>query len=237
MAVFREVGSRNAEMRMRKWECGNSNRENVESERKRFKGKNKMPLAFDTLSHGTIAFGFFNIESDMLLCDRYFFFADDFCANLVDMVEHAEEQVYQTVWNVQTFANAKEIGDLMGAIHGVRFTGFIGELYRRFPFPQQPEEFKQNPEGAQTQTQVTEIISKYARNKKIQVAVDNEKMETAIGPYHFNRTQFQELLKYVWRGGYPRWKNDTRPAYVTEMKNKVLLNSSGVFNDIDFEDK
>jgi hypothetical protein len=26
-----------------------------------------MPLAFESLSHGTIAFGFFNIESDMLL--------------------------------------------------------------------------------------------------------------------------------------------------------------------------
>ena len=38
-----------------------------------------MPLAFESLSHGTVAFGFFNIESDMLLLDRYFFFAGDFC--------------------------------------------------------------------------------------------------------------------------------------------------------------
>jgi hypothetical protein len=196
-----------------------------------------MPLAFESLSHGTIAFGFFNIESDMLLCDRYFFFANDFCAQVAAIAAHAEEHRYQTVWHVQTIANAEEIGDLMGAIHGVRFTGFIGELYRRFPFPQQPAEFKQNPDGAQTQTLVTEIISKYARDKQIQLVVDNGKMETAIGPYHFNRAQFQELIKYVWRGGYPRWKNDTRPAYVTEMKNKILLNNRGVFSDIDFEDK
>ena len=172
----------------------------------------------------------------MLLCDRYFFFADDFCANIAAMVQYAGESVYQTVWHVQTIANAEEIGDLPGAINGVRFTGFIGELYRRFPFPQQLEEFKQNPEGAQTQTIVTEIISKYARNTEIQIAVDNGKMETAIGLYLFNRIQFQALLKYVWRGGYPRWKNDIRPAYVTEMKNKILLNSRGVFNDIDFVD-
>jgi len=229
------VGSRNAEVRSKNAEYGNLNRENVENERKRFKGKNKMPLAFDTLSHGTIAFGFFNIESDMLLCDRYFFFADDFCANVVDMVEHAEEQVYQTVWNVQTFANPEKIGDLIGAIHGVRFTGFIGELYRRFPFPQQPEEFKQSPEGAQTQSLVTEIISKYAESKEIQVRVNNEKSETVIGEYRFSLIQFQELLKYVWRGGYPRWKNEIRPAYVTEMKNKIMLNGSGVFSKMDFD--
>ena len=195
-----------------------------------------MPLTFDSLSHGTIAFGFFNIESDMLLCDRYFLFADDFCRYVGDMAVSAGEPIYRASWTVQLIEAAEEIGDLMGAIHGVRFTGFMGELYRRFPFPRLPEEFKQNPEGAQTQTLVTEIISKYARNKEIQLAVDNEKMETAIGPYHFDRTQFQELLKYVWRGGYPRWKNDTRPAYVTDMKNKILLNSIGVFSDIDFDD-
>lgn len=42
-----------------------------------------MPLAFESLSHGTIAFGFFNIESDMLLCDRYFLFADEFCRYVI----------------------------------------------------------------------------------------------------------------------------------------------------------
>ena len=39
-------------------------------------GEDTMPLAFESLSHGTIAFGFFNIESDMLILDRYFLFAD-----------------------------------------------------------------------------------------------------------------------------------------------------------------
>ena len=41
-----------------------------------------MPLAFDSISHGTIAFGFFNIDSDMLLLDHYFFFATEFCDNI-----------------------------------------------------------------------------------------------------------------------------------------------------------
>ncbi|MBP1732877.1 MAG: hypothetical protein H6Q55_3306, partial [Deltaproteobacteria bacterium] len=33
----------------------------------------------------------------------------------------------------------------------------------------------------------------------------------------FDRPQFHALLSYVWLGGYPRWKNDVRPAYVVEM--------------------
>ena len=50
-----------------------------------------MPLSFESMSHGTIAFGFFNIESDMLLCDRYFFFADDFCVKIGQMAGHTAE--------------------------------------------------------------------------------------------------------------------------------------------------
>jgi len=195
-----------------------------------------VPLSFDSLSHGTIAFGFFNIESDMLLCDRYFLFADKFCTNAGDMAENAGEQFYRASWRVQVIETAEEIGDLMGAIHGVRFTGFLGELYRRFPFPQQPAEFKQNPEGAQIQPLVTEIISRYGKTQEIAVAVDPNTMEIELGAYRFNHLQFQELLKYVWRGGYPRWKNEIRPAYVLEMKNKVLLNDTGVFSDIEFGD-
>ena len=195
-----------------------------------------MPLRFDSLSHGTIAFGFFNIESDMLLCDRYFLFADDFCRYVGDMAGSAAEPIYRASWTVQLIEAAEEIGDLMGAIHGVRFTGFLGELYRRFPFPQQPAEFKQNPEGAQIQPLVTEIISRYGKTQEIAVAVDPNTMEIELGAYRFNHLQFQELLKYVWRGGYPRWKNEIRPAYVLEMKNKVLLNDTGVFSDIEFGD-
>ncbi len=32
-----------------------------------------MPLSFESRSHGPVAFGFFNIESDMLLLERTFF--------------------------------------------------------------------------------------------------------------------------------------------------------------------
>ena len=195
-----------------------------------------MPLTFESLSHGTIAFGFFNIESDMLLCDRYFLFADDFCANIVAMVENAGDQSYRTVWDVQTIENAEDIGDLMGAIDGVRFTGFIGELYRRFPFPRQPEDFKQNSDGSQTQSIVSETIAKFAQPREIAIVIDNKKMEIGIGSYRFSRIQFHELLKYVWRGGYPRWENDIKPDYVLDMKKQIMLKRIGIFDNIEFFD-
>ena len=68
------------------------------------------------------------------------------------------------------------------------------------------------------------------------MAVDPSTMEIVLGTYRFNHLQFQELLKYVWRGGYPRWKNEIRPAYVLEMKNNILLNGTGVFSDVEFGD-
>jgi hypothetical protein len=195
-----------------------------------------MPLAFDSLSHGSIAFGFFNIESDMLLCDRYFLFADDFCEKLKDIAEWGEERSYQAQWPVQIIESAADIGDLMGAIHGVRFSGFLGDLYRRFPFPQNPADFKQNPRGYETQSQVSEIIAAYARVLEIVVAMPPGDREIKIGEYEFSRTQFQELVKYVWRGGYPRWKSEIRPAYVMALKEKILKNSKGIFKGLVFKD-
>ncbi len=51
-----------------------------------------MPLEFQSLSHGPIAFGFFNIESDMLLLEHYFFFASEFCKYISDLSERKEAQ-------------------------------------------------------------------------------------------------------------------------------------------------
>ena len=195
-----------------------------------------MPLAFESLSHGTIAFGFFNIESDMLLLDRYFLFAEDFCSYLDNIAKNTGDQPYHARWAIQFIEAAEDIGDLMGAIHGVRFTGFIGELYRLFPFPRQDENFKQKSEGFQTQSLVSAMIAKYAQPREISVAISPGGGEIEIGVYRFNRVQFQELIKYVWRGGYPRWKDEIRPGYVTVMRDMILLNCKGIFNGIVFED-
>jgi hypothetical protein len=195
-----------------------------------------MPLAFESLSHGTVAFGFFNIESDMLLLDRYFLFADKFCNYITALSKNAALESYQTQWMIQLIDSRQDIGDLMGAIHGVRHSGFIGELYRHFPFPSQTEMFKQNPEGDQTQSLVLEIIAKYAQPREILVAISAKGSDIQIGDYRFNRNQFQKLIQYVWRGGYPRWKDEARPDYVVAMKDILFQNSKGIFNGIVFED-
>ncbi len=193
-----------------------------------------MPLAFESLSHGTIAFGFFNIESDMLLCDRYFFFADDFCRLLTEMAAAAGRRGYGADWPVHVIERPEDVGDLMGAIHGVRHTGFIGALYRRFPFPHRPEDFKQNPQGFRTRDVVSDLLAVYAQSRRVRVSVPADGQTVDLGDYRFSRSQFQALIDYVWRGGYPRWKDDIRPPYVQQMKAEILQHRRGIFKGVDF---
>ena len=195
-----------------------------------------MPLAFQSISHGTLPFGFFNIESDMLLLDRYFLFASNFCMNVAHIAEMANKSPFDTTWSVHIIDQPELIGDLHGAIHGVRFTGFIGEVYLRFPFPEDPDAFKQNPEGYQTQRLVSEIIAIYAQQLDISVAVSSDGQKIDIGVYRFSRLQFQKLIKYVWCGGYPRWKYGIRPDYVLAMKKKISKNLKGLFFGMGFDE-
>ena len=51
-----------------------------------------MPLAFESTTHGTVAFGFFNIDSDMLLLENRFFFATDLCELLLGISRRGEDR-------------------------------------------------------------------------------------------------------------------------------------------------
>ncbi len=191
-----------------------------------------MPLAFDSLSHGIVAFGFFNIESDMLLLERYFLFATEFCDYVSRIAEQDVDGSFNMSWDVYNIKEPKDIGDLMGAIHGARYTGFIGELYQQFPFPVRPQDFKQSPDGVKNRAMVEAVIEKYANRIKIPFSVDKDAHKVMIGQYWFTKTTFQELIKYVWQGGYPRWKNETRPDYVTEMKTKIGSGDKKLFQGL-----
>jgi hypothetical protein len=189
-----------------------------------------MPLTFDSLSHGKIAFGFFNIETDLLLLNRYFFFASDFCTSLIRAIDSGAEE-WQTVV-AGYIMEEDQVGNLMGAIHGFDFRGFIGEVYRLYPFPQEPDDFRQNPEGFRTRSVLEQRAAKYGQSLEIPIRFEKEKRITRIGDYCFDEKNFQELVFYVWRGGYPRWRDDRRPDYVEAMKRTVEKSDSFPFRTI-----
>lgn len=171
-----------------------------------------MPLGFESTSHGSIAFGFFNIESDMLLLDPLFFFADDFCTAVEQAGEHGRAEI-----DGYRIDARDKIGDLHGAIAGRVFTGFIGSTYRVWPFPESPDDFKQNPDGFQTQDQVRALIGEFGQSETLPLVHDQAGEEVGIAEYKFSWPQFADLIAYVDRGGHPRWKDERRPDYVTRM--------------------
>lgn len=194
-----------------------------------------MPLAFESLSHGTIAFGFFNIDSDMLLLEQYFLFGSEWCTHIAALSENTAENEFKSTWPVYIIEDRAEIGDLMGAIHGIRHTGFIGELYQRYPFPEKPEDFKQKTNGFLSQAIVRKMISEYASYIQIPIVANLRSGEVDIGVYKFDRQTFQEMIKYVWRGGYPGWQDDTRPDDVEKMKAQVKKHRQGLFENIQLD--
>lgn len=193
-----------------------------------------MPLLFQSLSHGEIPFGFFNIETDMILLQNYFFFASDMAENVIKLAQNKGESQEQA-WSVYILEEG-QIGNLMGAISGVVFQGFIGEVYTHFPFPHESEKFKQNPEGYRTRKLIEEIVNRYTGLSEISISIDEKKKSIRIGECQFSRLGFHALLGYLWVGGYPRWKDGIRPPYILSMRKAVegslspLLRNIAVFD-------
>ena len=125
-------------------------------------------------------------------------------------------------------------GKLGVAIHGVGHSGFIGELYKMFPFPTKPEDFKQKPEGIENQERVRAAIEKYGESARISLSIDESQQEVSINEYRFTRESFHALIKYVWRGGFPQWRNEKRPDYVVEFKEKAEAMECWLFEGLFF---
>ena len=194
-----------------------------------------MPLEFESISHGTIAFGFFNIETDMLLLNNTFFFATDFCRSISEVAESGSRGEYESPWETYLIENPWNTGNLGGAIRGVDHRGFIGEVYRLFPFPENREGFKQKTDGWRNQPVIEERIKKYGRRATILFRILPDWKEVRIGEYVFNIRSFHELLRYVWLGGYPRWNNGIRPYYVLAMRSAIEQSGNSVFQNLIFE--
>jgi len=189
-----------------------------------------MPLEFECLSHGRIVFGFFNIETDMILLNQYFLFAGEFCHYISRAAEKAEE-IYETAWEVYRIEQGN-IGNLMGAIHGIDHGGFIGEVYKRFPFPGRREDFKQKPEGHQARPTVEASIQKYGKRIRFPFVIDRKTNEITLGGYIFSGASFREIIEYVWLGGLPRWKDRIRPGYVQAMKEAIEKSRHPLFSGL-----
>jgi hypothetical protein len=188
-----------------------------------------MPLEFQSISHGSVAFGFFNIETDMILLNHYFFFAQDFCHLVSAIAKKPLPELNKALLNIYVIEKPKDIGNLMGAIHGIDYWGFIGETYKRFPFPETREEFKQKPDGYRRRAEMEALIQKYGREGAIFVVIDRKKERVAVGEFIFASASFQELVRYVWMGGYPRWNEETRPDYVLSMKQNLDQSENFLF--------
>ena len=122
-----------------------------------------MPLGFSSINRGVIAFGFFNIETDLLLMEQTFLFASDFSRYMSQLASYTGDFSHETHWEVYYIQRREDVGDMTGAIHGIQYSGFIGDVYRHFPFPKRMEDFKQKPEGFRSRSDI-EIIVVYSIN-------------------------------------------------------------------------
>ena len=158
-----------------------------------------------------MAFGFFNIETHLMLLERLFFFADDFCRAARELV-HGPRAVLEG-YRVER----EQLGDLHGAIAGEDLSGFIGATYRLFPFPSEPEAFRQAPDGERNARVVSDLLCRFGVPERIPLLFDAVRDAVEVGEIHFSRPGFVALLRYVVQGGYPRWREERRPLYVEQM--------------------
>ena len=180
-----------------------------------------MPISFSSINHGQIPIGFFNIETDMLLMDRYFFFSTDFCEWTIEWADAEDFNCDEKM--VYAIQQREMIGNLSDAIYGYEFTGFIGEVYKLFPFPESRSGFKQKPNGTQNRQTVARTIQPFAVQLKIPIVFNQESLTIDFGDYTFSADVFQEIIGYIEVGGMPGWLNGQPPGYVTRMMTQLEI--------------
>jgi hypothetical protein len=186
-----------------------------------------MPLAFATLNRGVVPFGFFNIRTDMVLLAHYFAFADDVCGWIETLAATSDD--VDVRWPCWMIADRVQMGDLHGAMAGDDLSGFIGTVYARFPFPALREDFRQDPDGYRTRPEIEPLIDCFAQRQEVPIRSTAAAGTVDIGDYLFDEPGFAELVRYLWRGGFPRWKDDRPPGYVERMMEAVRSSPSWLF--------
>ncbi len=187
-----------------------------------------MPLAFQSLDRGTVAFGYFNIDSDLLLLRRHFFFTDAFVGLVSATAGAPADRPFEATldgWSVPP----ERVGNVMGAIHGYDRSGFIGAVYDRFEFPSLPEDFHQRAAGAANRTEIEAILAQWAEPTAHDVVVEPVAAQVRLAGTTFDGAGFRDLVAYVWRGGYPRWLDEVRPPEVRRMREAIEASDHPLF--------
>ena len=168
-----------------------------------------MPHEFPTVGHHTVPFGFFNTKTDLLLLQKRFFFADDFCAAVLALAKAGESSGSMIpCWRVD---HPAMIGDLNGAIRGDYLKGFIGAVYARWPFPKTKADFKQDPDGYQTREEIAGLIEHVGEQEKLPVRW-NHKVVT-LGTVAVALPDFAAMLEHLQHGP-PPWRDHRMPDYL-----------------------
>ena len=190
-----------------------------------------MPLAFDSINRGTVPFGYFNIDTDLLLLDDRFFFTEAFTTAVSALAAAEPGEAADLSIAGYVLDDPRALGNVMGAIAGVDLSGFIGEVYRRFPFPPRREDFWQRAEGEDNRDVVEPMLSRWAQPVEIALRFAQEDSQVIVGPVSFREEWFRELVAYVWRGGYPRWLDGVRPACVQGMRESIERSPHPLFEE------
>jgi hypothetical protein len=167
-----------------------------------------MPLLFNSLSHGAVSFGFYNIETDGLLLGEHFFFCTDFCSAMIELFEKPLEQDANSTFPGHVFDDPQRIGNLKGAMtNSSRHTSYFGELYRMWPFSEAPGAFRQKLHCFKNRERTLALLESMSTPVELQVTREPYFQQVAIGSYHFSGRELVRLLQYVVRGGYPTWED------------------------------
>lgn len=189
-----------------------------------------MPLSFESMSHGHVAFGFFNIDVDLLLLDRALFYADGFARVIEELAAETGVGEFECSVDGHRAPDARSLGNTMGAIHGFDRGGLIGAVYDRFPFPTRPEEFRQHPDGATHRDTIAPLLEGWTAPACHRVVLDPVARTVTVAGITFSWPWFQELVAYVWRGGYPRWRDERRPEFLHAMRGAVEASRNRLFS-------
>ena len=77
--------------------------------------------------------------------------------------------------------------------------------------------------------EIEPLIDRFAQRQEIVIRSRAADGTIEIGGYLFDEPGFAELVRYLWRGGFPRWRDDRRPAYVDRMMEAVRSSPSWLF--------